>query len=239
MHPGSCHTGCAGKVLRSCLSLCVHVYPNFQNVVVSLVPASLYFLSPSSIHPSIHPFLPSSPFYRIHLADPSPSFTPAPNREIFPYSRGIHRQLYESWKEINFRRFERVFQGDYYHPDAGTLGKFCVSGRIYRGSHLGAIKSWTSPALLSMGLTRPRELMWKMTPPEKGKPGVISRERFFFTKRWNKIEPLVWNSLKILPFLSFFFLSFWKGDKRHESIHLEKNLTGRDSCSAKIDSIRD
>lgn len=97
------------------------------------------------IHPSIHPstpsFLPLSPPHRIHLADPSPSFTPAPNREIFPYSRGIHRQLYESWKEINFRRFERVFQGDYYHPDAGTLGKFCVSGRIYRGSHLGAIKS--------------------------------------------------------------------------------------------------
>lgn len=152
-----------------------------QTFRTSLYPFSSLVYHPTfcRLHPSIHPsihlsFPPLSP-HRIHLHRGFfAKFHPLPKSREFFHTReesARHRELFPpsirgSFKKINFEDSREFSRAIITSPDAGTLGKFCVSGRIYRGSHLGAIKSWTSPPcplLLSMGLTRQRELMWKMT----------------------------------------------------------------------------
>lgn len=90
------------------------VYPRFLLLFVA-------FTHPS-IHPSILPFPfspPNSSSSRI-LRQVSP---PPQIARIFPYSRGIRAAsrtispLYtRKFQEDQFRRFERVFQSDYYQP---------------------------------------------------------------------------------------------------------------------------
>lgn len=167
-----------------------------QTFRTSLYPFSSLVYPPTfcrlhpSIHPSIYPSLPSLPTEFIFIADSSPSFTPS-SREFFHTREesARHRELFPpsirgSFKKINFEDSREFSRAIITSPDAGTLGKFCVSGRIYRGSHLGAIKSWTSPPcplLLSMGLTRQRELMWKMTLLLSGEGrSNFSRKVFLF-----------------------------------------------------------